>query len=98
MLAKLIEGNITYLPTVYMYEDISYSNYHLLEEETHIEHGWKPLIEAEMPETEGFYFTPTYTEEGDEIVQGWDAHEVVEPVPVFDYYSFIDGVVEILEQ
>lgn len=35
--------------------------------------GWLPVIETEPPEApDGYHYEPTYTEDGGEIVQGWE--------------------------
>ena len=97
MLAKLIDGNITYIPKTYEHEGVTYSNYDLLDEEVHLSHGWKQLVETPMPDTEGFYYTPTYTD-GSVITQGWALHEIPElPPPGPDRISEIEFRLAVLE-
>lgn len=75
--AKLIGGQLVYAPRK-MNTEIEGEPYvvynppaEMLEAD-----GWLPMIETEPPEApEGYHYEPTYTEEGGEIVQGWELVE-----------------------
>lgn len=40
--------------------------------------GYKELVKNDMPEKEGYYYTDTYDDTGDEIIQSWEGHEIRE--------------------
>ena len=37
--------------------------------------GYKQIVKTEMPQNEGFYYTETWSESENKIVQGWIEHE-----------------------
>ena len=41
-----------------------------------IAQGYKPIEYTEMPVKEGYYYTSSFTNEGDKIVQVWTEHEI----------------------
>lgn len=78
MYAKLIDGALVYAPRK-MNTEIEGEPYivynppaELLEAD-----GWLPVVETPMPDDapEGYHYEATYTEEGGEIVQGWELVE-----------------------
>jgi len=81
MLVKLDDnGALVYLPNTYTVDDVTISNYHLLDEGTLMSHGWKPLIFADIPpDEEGYWWTPEYEEIEDQIIQSWVKIEL--PLP-----------------
>lgn len=48
--------------------------------------GWLPVIETEKPEydPETQYVTPYYEQEGEEIIQKWEIHDIPEPEPTLE--------------
>lgn len=81
MYAKLIDGALVYAPRK-MNTEIGGEPYvvynppaEMLEAD-----GWLPVVYTDEPgdAPEGYHYEPTYTEEGGEIVQGW---ELVEDPP-----------------
>ncbi len=54
-----------------------------------MELGYKPVTRTEMPVTEGYYYTETWTDTGEEIVQGWEAHEMPED-PLIDAVTALE--------
>lgn len=42
--------------------------------ETYISEGYYPIVNTDMPEKEGCYFTSYYEQEGEVIVQKWEEH------------------------
>ena len=50
--------------------------------ETLIKFGYKPLVETDCPNEEGYTYTFEYNETEDQIIKTWVAHEIViEPEP-----------------
>ena len=50
--------------------------------ETLIKFGYKPLVETDCPNEEGYTYTFEYNETEDQVVKTWVAHEIViEPEP-----------------
>lgn len=37
--------------------------------------GYKPVVRADMPVRDGYYYTVTWTESEGAITQGWEEHE-----------------------
>lgn len=78
MYAKLIDGALVYAPRK-MNTEIGGEPYvvynppaEMLEAD-----GWLPVVYTDEPgdAPEGYHYEPTYTEEGGEIVQGWELVE-----------------------
>ena len=82
MLVKLINKSLMFIPRTYTVEGVTISNYDLLDEEIHLSHGWKPLIETEPPpDEEGYDWGAEYTEDNDSVIQSWVKYELPEPKP-----------------
>lgn len=80
MYVKFIDENtIEKAPRVLKDEHNTYSN---PLPETLAKFGYKPLLEAECPNEQGYTYTVEYTEEDDCITKTWIAHEIVEEEPV----------------
>lgn len=45
--------------------------------------GWLPVVETPKPEydPETQYVTPYYEQEGEQIIQHWEIHDIPEPEP-----------------
>lgn len=85
---KLISsGAIEYASRVIFDDDKSYSN---PTEETLLSHGYKPLIETECPNKEGFTYTYKYEDNGKNINQVW----IEEPLPEPEISEEVEEPVE----
>lgn len=75
MRAKIIDGVFTLAPRKIKREidGETYVTYNPTDEML-AEQGWLPVVETPVPgdAPEGYHYEPTYTEEGGEIVQGWE--------------------------
>lgn len=49
--------------------------------------GYKPVVRSPMPSKEGFYYTESWENSGEAIVQSWTEHE--QP-PATDYTEVLD--------
>lgn len=76
--AKLIDGEIVFAPRKIQTEidGEPYTVYNPTAEMLEGD-GWLPVVETESPDDapDGYHYAPTYTEDGDEIVQGWELVE-----------------------
>jgi hypothetical protein len=50
--------------------------------ETLLAFGYKPLVEVECPNEEGYTYTVEYIDSEDQVVKNWVAHEIVEEEPI----------------
>lgn len=79
MYVKLInEKTIENAPRVLRDDEKTYSN---PLPETLAEFGYLPLVDAEMPEMDGYFFTKHYECDGNTVTVVWDKHEIQEPEP-----------------
>lgn len=71
------DNNLTYaiLPLVINEENV-WTNV----PEKFVEAGYFPIIRSDMPEREGYYYTPIYHYEDETIIEEWVEHEAPEPV------------------
>ena len=80
MYVKLIDGKIENAPKVLRDDQNTYAN---PLPETLRAFGYKPLVETECPNEEGYNYTFEYQETENQIEKIWVAHEIiVEPEPV----------------
>lgn len=63
-------------------------------EQTMEVNGYKPLVEVDRPADEaGFYFTSSWEDQDDQIIQVWTKHELpADPDPVVTESSEIDKI------
>ena len=48
--------------------------------------GWKTLVKTEKPEDEeNYYYTATYDDSGEEIIQSWEKQEIVFDLGMMDF-------------
>ena len=47
-------------------------------DEMYIANGYKPIQYVEPPQKDGYYFTSTFVELDNAIVQVWEEHNVIE--------------------
>lgn len=74
--AKLINGIIRYAPNPLLNGEVYIGN---PPDSVYETQGYKPVTYTSMPEApNGYYYTETWTETEDEIVQGWELVE--EPI------------------
>lgn len=79
MYVKLIDGKIENAPKVLRDDQNTYAN---PLPETLRAFGYKPLVETECPNEEGYNYTFEYQETENQIEKIWVAHEIiVEPEP-----------------
>lgn len=50
--------------------------------------GYKQIVKTEMPQKEGFYYTETWSEADNKIVQGWQEH--IAEATVGDYQEALE--------
>lgn len=77
MRAKIIDGVFTPAPNKIsrVIDGVEYNTYNPTDEML-AEQGWLEVIETEPGEApEGYHYEPTYTEENNTIVQGWELVE-----------------------
>lgn len=78
MMAKIIDGELVLAPNKINREidGEPYVTYNPTDEML-AEQGWLEVVETPMPgdAPEGYHYEPTYTEDGGEIVQGWELTE-----------------------
>lgn len=80
MYVKFIDENtIEKAPRVLKDEHNTYSN---PLPETLLAFGYKPLVEVECPNEEGYTYTVEYIDSEDQVVKNWVAHEIVEEEPI----------------
>lgn len=78
MLVKLNNGQLIYPPDTYIHNDVTISNYNLLPEKILLSHGWKPLVETEIPkEEEGYSYRQIYSEDKTAIYIEWEQYELL---------------------
>lgn len=104
MLVKLENEQLIWLPKTYEYNNITYSNYDMLDEDILLSHGWKLLVEEPMPDPQdGIGYESIYTEKDDSIVMSWKSYEIPPLPETNDRYSinqrneFLEGIMEIVE-
>lgn len=51
----------------------------------YIQHGYLPIEVEEQPIKEGYYYTPTYAQVDNKIIQSWEEHK--EPVDETSLYT-----------
>ena len=70
---KIIDGQLEY---AYRPMEIKGEWHSNPSEELLLELGYKPIEYTEMPVKEGYYYTSSFEDEGDKIVQVWTEHEI----------------------
>lgn len=76
MLVKFIdEHTIEFAPKIIRDENKVYAN---PSDEVLKEFGYKPLVETECPEKEGFWYSLEYKESKKEVSTVWKAHEITD--------------------
>jgi len=78
MFVRLVNDRIQRAPKFLKDAENTYSN---PQEETLREFGYKPYVEEECPNEEGFTYTCEYIEDEDSIRRTWVAHEIVVEEP-----------------
>ena len=73
MYVKLIDGVIENAPKVLKDEHNTYSN---PMPETLARFGYKPLVETECPNEEGYTYTVEYVEDSKQVIKNWVAQEM----------------------
>lgn len=71
--AQLKDNNLIYAPNILFDGYVQIIN---ASAEKYAENGYLPIERTTQPEAEGYYFTPTYTEQNGKIVEGWEQHEI----------------------
>lgn len=81
MYVKFIDENtIEKAPRVLKDEHNTYSN---PLPETLAKFGYKPLVELECPNEDGYTYTVEYVDSEDQVVKTWTAHEIeIEEEPI----------------
>lgn len=74
MFVKLVNGRIQRAPKFLKDAENTYSN---PQEETLREFGYKPYVDEECPNEEGFTYIWEYVEDEDSIRRTWVAHEII---------------------
>ena len=81
MYVKFIDENtIEKAPRVLKDEHNTYSN---PLPETLLAFGYKPLVEVECPNEDGYTYTVEYVDSEDQVIKNWVAHEIeIEEEPI----------------
>lgn len=74
MLCKLVDGHLKIASgKILVYEDLIISN---PRDEDFLNAGYKPVEDNRLPDKEGYYQVPEYTEEDDKIVINYHYEEI----------------------
>lgn len=70
-------GNIKFAKNPLWVEDKMIAN---PPKETYIANDYKPIQYTETPQKDGYYFTSTFEELDNAIIQVWEEHEILEEI------------------